>query len=138
MTKSIHNPTTDDRFDINDLVQKAKKKGSLDSEEIIEAIEACGLSDEDAEKVYQKLYELGIEVTVTDFSDDIPDFENFEDDDEELEKTIDKAICAANKTMFINFNFFKYNISFSCIRHKSHLLGYNRNYILSSKYLTVF
>ena len=57
--KNIHNPTTDDRFDINDLVQKAKKKGSLDSEEIIEAIEACGLSDEDAEKVYQKLMELG-------------------------------------------------------------------------------
>ena len=82
--KNIHNPTTDDRFDINDLVQKAKKKGSLDSEEIIEAIEACGLSDEDAEKVYQKLYDLGIEVTVTDFSDDIPDFENFEGDDEEL------------------------------------------------------
>jgi len=97
--KKNHNPTTDDRFDINDLIQKAKKKGSLDSEEILEAIEASGLSDEETEKVYQKLEELGIEVTVTDFSDDMPDFEDFDGDEEEFNPSEDVENLIAGDVM---------------------------------------
>ncbi len=97
--KKNHNPTTDDRFDINDLIQKAKKKGSLDSEEILEAIEASGLSDEETEKVYQKLEELGIEVTVTDFSDDMPDFDDFDGDEEEFNPSEDVENLIAGDVM---------------------------------------
>ena len=80
--KKNHNPNTEDGFDISALLSKAKKNGSLDSEEILEAIEANSLSDEEAEKVYQKLEELGIEITVADFVDDMPDFENFDGEED--------------------------------------------------------
>ncbi len=87
--KKNHNPITEDGFDISALLLKAKKNGSLDSEEILEAIEANSLSDEEAEKVYQKLEELGIEVTVADFVDDMPDFENFDGEEEEFDPVED-------------------------------------------------
>ena len=87
--KKNHNPNTEDGFDISTLLSKAKKNGSLDSEEILEAIEANSLSDEEAEKVYQKLEELGIEVTVADFVDDLPEFENFDGEEEEFDSVED-------------------------------------------------
>lgn len=77
-----HNPITEDKFDISELINKAKKNGSLDSEEILETIEANSLTDEEAEKVYKKLEELGIEITVADFGEDMPDFDDFDSDDE--------------------------------------------------------
>ena len=64
----------EEKADINELITKAKKKGTLDSDEILEVIEANSLSDEETDKLYAKLEELGIEVTVPDLHDDLPDF----------------------------------------------------------------
>lgn len=73
----------EEKTDINELILKAKKKGSLDSDEILETIENNSLSDEEAEKLYQKLEELGIEVTIPDVVDDLPDFDDFNGEDDE-------------------------------------------------------
>ncbi|MBR6632730.1 MAG: RNA polymerase sigma factor RpoD [Clostridia bacterium] len=76
----------EEKADINELIQKAKKKGTLDSDEILEVIESNSLSDDETDKLYAKLEELGIEVTVPDIPDDLPSFENFEDFDAEEEQ----------------------------------------------------
>ncbi len=73
----------EEKADINELILKAKKKGSLDSDEILETIENNSLSDEETEKLYQKLEELGIEVTIPDVVDDLPDFDDFNGEDDE-------------------------------------------------------
>ncbi len=82
----------EERADINELIAKAKKKGSLDSDEILEFIDSNSLSDEEAEKVYAKLEELGIEVTVPDLSDDMPDFESFEEEQINPEEDMDALL----------------------------------------------
>ncbi len=85
MNKKNHNPNTEDKIEISELLAKARKKGTLDSEEILEVIESGGLSDEEAEKVYRKLEELGVEVTFADFTEDTPDdFDPFEIETEEF------------------------------------------------------
>ncbi len=75
--------------DINELIAKAKKKGTLDSDEILEAIEANALSDDEPDKLYAKLEEMGIEVTVPDMPDDLPDFDDFEGENEEFDAAED-------------------------------------------------
>ncbi|MBE6700598.1 MAG: RNA polymerase sigma factor RpoD [Ruminococcaceae bacterium] len=77
--------------DINELINKAKKKGSLDSDEILETIESHSFTDEETEKLYAKLEELGIEITVQ----DLPDFEELDDSEEEFDPEEDmKAILS--------------------------------------------
>ena len=89
----------EEKADINELIIKAKKKGTLDSDEILEVIEANALTDEETDKLYSKLEELGIEVTVPDIPDDLPDFENFDDTEEPFDPEEDMDSLLSNDAM---------------------------------------
>lgn len=89
----------EEKADINELIAKAKKKGTLDSDEILEVIESNSLTDEETDALYAKLESLGIEVTVPDIPDDLPDFENFDDEEEPFDPEEDMDALLENDTM---------------------------------------
>ena len=62
------------KFDINELIEKGKQKGSLTNSEVLEAIEEADLDVDGIEKVYESLEQSGIEVTG--YLDDIPELED--------------------------------------------------------------
>ena len=73
--------TEDKKVDISDIIERAKAKGSLSNEELMEAEMNC--DSEQLDKLYETLETLGIEVTGY-LEDDIPD--EFDDINTEIEK----------------------------------------------------
>ena len=65
----------------HELVEKLKKKGTVTSDELLEAIDSLGLTDEETEKLYNKLDMAGIEITInSDLIDDLPDPDELEEE----------------------------------------------------------
>ena len=78
--------TEEKKFDINDIIERAKAKGSLSNEELIEAEMNC--DTEQLDKLYETLETLGIEITGY-LEDDIPEFEDINDEIEKFESPED-------------------------------------------------
>ncbi|MBQ4064835.1 MAG: sigma-70 family RNA polymerase sigma factor, partial [Clostridia bacterium] len=74
------------KFDVKDLVEKGKAKGSLSSSEIMEALEDVDYDIEQIEKLYDTLEGMGIEVTGY---LDTPEFAAIENDVERYESAED-------------------------------------------------
>ncbi len=71
----------EEKDSVSELVERLKKKGSVSSDELLDAIDSLALTDEQTEKLYAKLESLGIEVTIlTDLSEDMPDIEELEEE----------------------------------------------------------
>ena len=51
------------KFDLNEIIEKAKTKGSIANDEIIEALENVECDPDQIEQIYETLDNLGIEVT---------------------------------------------------------------------------
>ncbi len=65
----------------HELVEKLKKKGTVTSDELLDAIDSLGLTDDETEKLYNKLDAAGIEITITsDLIDDMPDPDELEEE----------------------------------------------------------
>jgi len=74
------------KVDINDIIEKAKAKGSLSSEELAEAELNC--DPDQLDKLYEALEAFGIDVAGY-LDDDIPEFEDINDEVEKLESPED-------------------------------------------------
>ena len=74
------------KFDIRELVEKGKSKGSLSQSEIMEAFEDVDYDIEQVEKLYEVLEGMGIEVTGY---LDTPEFQAIENDVERYESAED-------------------------------------------------
>ncbi|MBR5460268.1 MAG: RNA polymerase sigma factor RpoD [Clostridia bacterium] len=76
-----NSPSTSEKDNVNELAEKLKKKGTVTSDELLDAIESMSLSDEETEKLYARLDALGVEVTiVADLIDDLPDPDELEEE----------------------------------------------------------
>ena len=65
----------------HELVEKLKKKGTVTSDELLDAIDSLGLTDDETEKLYNKLEAAGIEITInSDLIDDMPDMDELEEE----------------------------------------------------------
>jgi len=74
------------KIDINDVIERAKTKGSLSNEELLEVEMNC--DSEQLDKLYETLEALGIEITGY-LEDDIPEFEDISNEIEKLESPED-------------------------------------------------
>ena len=76
-----NNETLQEKDSVNELVERLKKKGTVSSDELLEAIDALGLTDEDSERLYSKLDSCGIEVTImADLVEEMPDPDELEEE----------------------------------------------------------
>ncbi|MCL2813641.1 MAG: RNA polymerase sigma factor RpoD [Oscillospiraceae bacterium] len=78
--------TEDKKLEIGDLIEKAKTKGSLSNEELLEAEMNC--DPDQLDKLYETLEALGIEITGY-LDDGIPEFEDIDGEIEKLESPED-------------------------------------------------
>ncbi|MCL1858644.1 MAG: RNA polymerase sigma factor RpoD [Oscillospiraceae bacterium] len=78
--------TEEKKVDISEIIERAKAKGSLSNEELMEAEINCDA--EQLDKLYESLETLGIEITGY-LEDDIPEFEDINDEVEKLESPED-------------------------------------------------
>ena len=74
------------KVEITDIIEKAKAKGSLSNEELMEFEMNC--DSEQLDKLYEQLETLGIEITGY-LEDDIPEFEDINNEIEKLESPED-------------------------------------------------
>ncbi len=74
------------KFNIKDLVEKGKQKGSLSNTEIMEALEDVDYDIEQIEKLYETLESAGVEVTGY---LDTPEFDEIENEVEQYESAED-------------------------------------------------
>lgn len=80
----------EEKDSVSELVERLKKKGSVSSDELLDAIDSLGLTDEQTEKLYSKLEAIGIEVTImTDLAEDMPDLEELEEEVSSFETSED-------------------------------------------------
>ena len=77
-----------DKIDIQDLIEKAKKKGSLTNSEIMVALGDTDYDIDQIDKLYEALDSMGIDVTECFDDDDMA--ENIEDDIESDLENFDK------------------------------------------------
>ena len=82
MNEEVKNNEQEKKFEIKDLVEKGKAKGSLSNSEIVEALEDVDYDLEQIEKLYETLENLGIEVTGY---LDSPEFEEIENETDTFE-----------------------------------------------------
>jgi RNA polymerase primary sigma factor len=81
MEQEKKNTSTREKDSVNELVEKLKKKGSVTSDELLDAIDTLGLTDEETERLYASIEASGIEVTIlADLADDMPDPEELEEE----------------------------------------------------------
>jgi len=78
--------TEEKKLEINDIIERAKAKGSLSNEDLIEAEMSC--SSEELDKLYEALEALGIETAVY-LEEEIPEFEDINEEIEKLESPED-------------------------------------------------
>ena len=74
------------KVELNDIIEKAKAKGNLSSEELAEFEMSC--DSEQLDKLYETLENLGIEITGY-LEDDIPEFDDITGEIEKLESPED-------------------------------------------------
>ena len=79
-------PTGEKKFEVKDLIEKGRSKGSLSNSEIMEALEDIDYDIEQIEKLYDTLENMGIEVTGY---MDTPEFEAIESEVERYESAED-------------------------------------------------
>ena len=73
--------STVEKDSAHELVEKLKKKGTVTSDELLDAIDSLGLTDEETEKLYNKLDAAGIEITInSDLMEDMPDPDELEEE----------------------------------------------------------
>ncbi len=87
------------KFEIRELVEKGKAKGSLSNSEIMEAIEDVDYDIEQIEKLYDTLEGMGIEITGY---LDAPEFEAIENDVERYESAEDMEKMLAQEGLAID------------------------------------
>ena len=90
---------TEKKFEIRDLIEKGKAKGSLSNVEIMEAIEEVDYDIEQIEKLYETLEGMGIEVTGY---LDAPEFRAIENDVERYESAEDMEKMLAQEGLSID------------------------------------
>ncbi|MBQ4601886.1 MAG: RNA polymerase sigma factor RpoD [Clostridia bacterium] len=61
-TEVKHEAKSDKPMDINELFEKSKEKGTVNNNEIMEAIAECDLDIEQIEKIYEQFESAGIEI----------------------------------------------------------------------------
>ena len=75
------NNSLHEKDNAHELVEKLKKKGTVTSDELLEAIDSLGLTDEETERLYNNLDAAGIEITIlADLADDMPDPDELEEE----------------------------------------------------------
>lgn len=87
------------KFEVHDLIEKGKAKGSLSNSEIMEAIEDVDYDIEQIEKLYDTLEGMGIEITGY---LDTPEFEQIENDVERYESAEDMERMLAQEGLAID------------------------------------
>ena len=87
------------KFDIKELIEKGKAKGSLSNSEIMEALEDVDYDIEQIEKLYDQLESLGIEVTGY---LDSQEFEKIESEVEQFESAEDMEKMLAQEGLNID------------------------------------
>ena len=87
------------KFEVHDLIERGKAKGSLSNSEIMEAIEDIDYDIEQIEKLYDTLEGMGIEITGY---LDTPEFEQIENDVERYESAEDMERMLAQEGLAID------------------------------------
>ncbi len=87
------------KFEVKDLIEKGKSKGTLSNSEIMEAIEDVDYDIEQIEKLYDTLEGMGIEITGY---LDTPEFEAIESDVERYESAEDMEKMLAQEGLAID------------------------------------
>ena len=87
------------KFEMRELIEKGKAKGSLSNSEIMEAIEDIDYDIEQIEKLYDTLEGMGIEITGY---LDTPEFESIENDIERYESAEDMERMLAQEGLAID------------------------------------
>ncbi len=81
MEQDKKNISLQEKDSTHELVERLKKKGTVTSDELLDSIDALGLSEEEIEKLYVKLEDLGIEVTIVpDLEDEMPPQAEFDEE----------------------------------------------------------
>ena len=93
------NTDTEKKFEVRELVEKGKAKGSLSNSEIMEALEDVDYDLEQIEKLYETLENNGIEVTGY---LDTPEFEAIETEIEQYESAEDMEKMLAQEGLAID------------------------------------
>ena len=89
---------TQKKFEVNDLIERGKSKGSLTNAEILEFMEQCDCDIEQMEKIYEQIESNGIEITGFDTVDieDLGDIDSMGDgeDGEDIDsgEDVDKIL----------------------------------------------
>ncbi len=96
---SVESTSGEKKFEVRDLIEKGKAKGSLSSSEIMEAIEDVDYDLEQIEKLYETLESMGIEVTGY---LDAPEFQAIENDVERYESAEDMEKMLAQEGLSID------------------------------------
>ena len=87
------------KFEVRELIEKGKAKGSLSNSEILEALEDVDYDIEQIEKLYDTLESMGIEITGY---LDTPEFEAIESDVERYESAEDMEKMLAQEGLAID------------------------------------
>ncbi len=95
----MDNGTGEKKFEVRDLIEKGKAKGSLSNSEIMEALEDVDYDIEQIEKLYDTLESMGIEVTGY---LDTPEFAAIESDVERYESAEDMEKMLAQEGLSID------------------------------------
>jgi RNA polymerase primary sigma factor len=91
--------TGEKKFEVRELIEKGKAKGSLSNSEIMEALEDVDYDIEQVEKLYETLEGMGIEVTGY---LDTPEFEAIESEVERYESAEDMEKMLAQEGLSID------------------------------------
>jgi RNA polymerase primary sigma factor len=82
--------TEEKKMDIGDIIEKAKAKGSLTNEEIVEALDEMDCEPEQIEKLYETLENMGIKIIG--YLEDIPDLEDINSEIVESPEDMEKML----------------------------------------------
>ena len=99
LTSAVDPVTGEKKFEVRELIEKGKAKGSLSNSEIMEAIEDVDYDIEQIEKLYETLEGMGIEVTGY---LDTPEFQAIENDVERYESAEDMEKMLAQEGLSID------------------------------------
>ena len=92
-------------FDVKQLIEKGKQKGSLSNDDILEALGDCDIEIEQMEKLYEIIENAGIEITESidpdDFTDIDSNVDNAENADVEGASSIDALVIDDPVRMYL-------------------------------------
>jgi len=84
--------TEDKKMELNDIIEKAKAKGTLTNEEIMEALDEIGsdCDPDQIDKLYETLENMGVKIIG--YIDDIPEFEDINNEIVESPEDMEKML----------------------------------------------